>query len=204
MNPIHIYLSGSIKKGRNDSSNKSYWVDQDIFNLKQSITNYELVLLNPASRSDDLSDSYSTFGRDLLQVYLCDILLVDLRNRKGIGIGAEMMFAKKFGIPTYGILEKESHYRKSQVLYLDQEIDNWVHPFVFGLCDQLFTDVPNAGNWINKNYSLNTLEVTDWKYVMKSLNYYLDHQLKNDVEMKDLIASSTILRQKLDKRNIEK
>jgi hypothetical protein len=89
---ISIYLAGSIKKGH-ERPDESYWTDEDMFLLKNNLVEYEISFLNPAFRSDNLSDQRSTFGRDMIQVYSSDVV-VDARDRRGLGVGAEMIGLK--------------------------------------------------------------------------------------------------------------
>ena len=108
---IKIYLSGSIKKGNNDMNKKSYWSDKDIDILKKNLSSkYNVIILNPAEREDDLSDFESVMGRDYFQVYISDIVLVDARDKKGIGVGSEMTFAKENSIPVISIAPINSQY----------------------------------------------------------------------------------------------
>src|SRR5882672_8272072 len=95
---IAIYLAGSIKKGH-ERSEETYWTEEDMSLLKMSLAKYEVSFLNPAFRTDDLSDMKSVFGRDMLQVFSSNVVFVDARDRRGLGVGAEMMFAKLNRIP---------------------------------------------------------------------------------------------------------
>lgn len=95
---IAIYLAGSIKKGH-EKSDESYWTEEDKIFLKKHLNHYEVSFLNPAFRTDDLSHQRSVFGRDMLQVFSSNIVFVDARDRRGLGVGAEMMWAKVNAIP---------------------------------------------------------------------------------------------------------
>src|SRR5690242_19798693 len=94
---ISIYLAGSIQKGHEYAD--SYWTDDDMTLLKKELHDYDVTFLNPALRTDDLSDQRSVFGRDMLQVYCSNIVFVDARHKRGLGVGAEMMWAKLNSIP---------------------------------------------------------------------------------------------------------
>src|SRR3990172_3687941 len=95
---VGIYLAGSIKKGH-EKLDESYWTDEDIALLKRSLGKYDVAFLNLAFRTDDLTDQLSVFGRDMLQVFSSHIVFVDGRDRRGLGVGAEMMWAKVNRIP---------------------------------------------------------------------------------------------------------
>ena len=90
---ISIYLAGTIKKGKEEDHEECWTVEHKKI-LQESCSQVELLFLDPATRSDDLSDQKSVFGRDLFQVFSSDLVLVDTRGRRGLGVGAEMCFAK--------------------------------------------------------------------------------------------------------------
>lgn len=140
-----IYLSGSIRKGEEDSRSDDYfWTDDDVETLVQNIQ-AEVEILNPALTRIDRSDTRLNFGCDLFLVSISTLIVVDLRRKKGIGVGAELMLADQLNIPTFGILGKSSEYQKDVLTNLSgQNIEDWTHPFAKGLCDELFENVEVA------------------------------------------------------------
>ena len=113
---IAIYLAGSIKKAH--ETNDTFWSTLDISVLEKSLDEFEVSFLNPAFRKDDLSDPRSVFGRDMLQVFCSDAVFVDARERRGLGVGAEMMWAKLNRIPVLTWAPKNSHYHKDSPHFL--------------------------------------------------------------------------------------
>lgn len=185
---LKIYLSGSIKKGDKDESKKSYWTDSDISILQRILCpKYDLTILNPAVRSDDLSDYKSTLGRDLLQVYISDLIIVDARDKKGIGIGSEMTFAKVNAIPVISVSPQDSQYNRINFEYLGQRMDRWIHPFIGGLSDYLVESVEEAATLIINNFPFKETEIRHKDYLYDAMQYYVDTQLKVDTEMYNLV-----------------
>lgn len=185
---LKIYLSGSIKKGDKDESKKSYWTDSDISILQRILCpKYDLTILNPAVRSDDLSDYKSTLGRDLLQVYISDLIIVDARDKKGIGIGSEMTFAKVNAIPVISVSPQDSQYNRINFEYLGQRMDQWIHPFIGGLSDYLVESVEEAATLIINNFPFKETEIRHKDYLYDAMQYYVDTQLKVDTEMYNLV-----------------
>lgn len=90
MQDLTFYLAGKIQKAHK-APNEVYWSEVDLNALKKVMAPSTLHFLNPAFCGDDLSDQKSVFGRDLMQVPSADIVLVDARDRRGLGVGAEMM-----------------------------------------------------------------------------------------------------------------
>jgi hypothetical protein len=123
---ISIYLAGSIKKGH-ERTDESFWTDSDMVFLRKALSEYEISFLNPAFRSDDLSDQRSVFGRDMTQVFCSDVVFVDARDRRGLGVGAEMMWAKFHKIPIVTLAPVDSHYNKSKTTLLDVAVSRIKH-----------------------------------------------------------------------------
>ncbi len=197
---LKIYLSGSIKKGDKDESKKSYWTDNDISILRKVLSpRYDLTILNPAVRSDDLSDFKSTFGRDLLQVFASDLIIVDARDKKGLGIGSEMTFAKANGIPVISVTPKNSQYNRTNFEYLGQKMDKWIHPFIGGLSDYMLESVEDAAKFILNNFPFNKSEIKNVDYLYEAMQYYVDTQLKADVEMYNLVKDDVTINERIGK-----
>jgi len=192
---ISIYLAGSIKKGH-ERTDESFWTEDDMLFLKKILSEYEISFLNPAFRSDDLSDQRSVFGRDMTQVFCSDIVFVDARDRRGLGVGAEMMWAKFHKIPIVTLAPKDSHYNKSKTTLLDVAVENWVHPFVESLSDAIVENLSDGAMWIRKFVSAIDPKIKDVKYIQSAMQHYRDSQLPHDEPMKALIMAN----QKLHKR----
>lgn len=144
---IAIYLAGSIKKGH-ENADETFWADEHMQMLKGYLNAFDVSFLNPAFRSDDLSDQLSVFGRDMLQVFCSDIVFVDARNRRGLGVGAEMMWAKLNKIPLVVWAPKNTHYHLSHASILDVPVTDYVHPFVESLSDKVVETLEEGADWI--------------------------------------------------------
>lgn len=195
---IALYLAGSIKKDH--EVNPSFWSEQDIHLLKTSLPRYDVALLNPAFRTDDLSDSTSVFGRDMLQVFSSNVVFVDARDRRGLGVGAEMMWAKLNNIPVVTWAPKNSHYNKSHAKLLDVSIDNYIHPFVWALSDQIVDTLPEGAAWI-ENYISNpsSVKVKGIDHISSTMEYYKAKQLSQDEPMKKLLCLEDELTKRMNR-----
>lgn len=194
---ISIYLAGSIQKGH-EKNNDSYWTDADMQSLRESLAEFQLSFLNPAFRTDDLSDQRSVFGRDMLQVFSSDIVFVDARHRRGLGVGAEMMWAKVNRIPVVTLAPKDTHYSKTKTSLLGVEVVNWVHPFVESLSDHIAEDLSDGARWIREAMNGRVQPLKDIEWVRSCMGYFIDNQLEKDHPMRDLISSNPDLTAKLE------
>jgi len=192
---IAIYLAGSIKKGH--ELNHSYWGDEERELLKASLNQYKISFLNPALRSDNLSDQKSVFGRDMLQVFCSDIVFVDARDRRGLGVGAEMMWAKLNRIPVVTLAPKETHYHKSQTLLLGVPVSDWIHPFVESLSDKIVDNISEGAKWIQKVMTDDSIEIKGIEFIESAMKYYKKQQFETDEPMKELALQNESLNRRI-------
>ncbi|KKR96857.1 MAG: hypothetical protein UU47_C0006G0018 [candidate division TM6 bacterium GW2011_GWE2_41_16] len=195
---IAIYLAGTIKKGH-EKSNESFWDAENIDLLRTFLKNYEVVFLNPALRTDDLSDPLSTFGRDMLQVFSSTFVFVDARDRRGLGVGAEMMWAKLNTIPVVTWAPKNSFYRKEQTTILDVPVKNFVHPFIAALSDHIVDDLVEGALWIEHFMTHpSSAKIKNVESINDAIQYYKATQLQNDAPMMHLLAEKDELTKRMN------
>jgi hypothetical protein len=193
---IAIYLAGSIKKGH-EKSDESFWTENEMSFLVKNFSKYDVSFLNPAFRTDDLSDQFSVFGRDMLQVFSSDIVFVDARDRRGLGVGAEMMWAKVNKIPVVTWAPKNSHYNKEQATILDVPVANFIHPFVESLSDKIVENLIEGVSWIDFIISNPGVEIKGVQFVGSAMQHYKENQLHRDLPMKELLTSSEELKRRM-------
>jgi hypothetical protein len=187
-NTLYIYLAGNIRKGKEEEHDQA-WSDGDMDALRCALPEHTLVFLNPATRSDDLSDQKSVFGRDLFMVFSSSLVLVDARGKRGLGVGAEMMFAKLNQIPVVSWCPPNTHYQRDTLHLLGQEVRDWVHPFVYSLSDYIAPSLESAASWISNVMSTPAFNSKGPEAVREAINHYLSTQLSNDTGMKQLVAA---------------
>lgn len=184
---IGIYLAGSIKKGH-ENPQESFWTEDDMTCLRKSFSEHEVIFLNPAFRTDNLADQHSVFGRDMTQVFCSHVVFVDARDRRGLGVGAEMMWAKINNIPVVTWSPKDSHYSKTKTTLLGIEVDHFIHPFVQGLSDKVVETLEEGALWIEKLLSDPSIEIKGIKHIHASMEYYQENQLPVDLPMHEILS----------------
>jgi len=190
MKNVFIYLSGTIRKSH-DKDCLSEWTPTHLETIRDLFKN-EVIhpnFLNPATRSDDLSDEFSLFGRDLLQVYLSDFVLVDMREKRGIGVGYEIAFANFKNIPVVSWAEQHSHYRPHLCEVLGQKLTNWTHPFVSQTSQFLAGTLVEAVEFMAHSCNFNKKPIQSTDYPLRAIQHYLKTQLEKDTEMRQCIEN---------------
>lgn len=188
MKKIGIYLAGSIKKGH-ENPRESFWTEQDMSIIRKSFQEHEVVFLNPAFRMDNLADPHSVFGRDMMQVFCSHIVFVDARDRRGLGVGAEMMWAKVNNIPVVTWSPKDTHYNRTKTSVLGVEVDDFIHPFVYGLSDKIVSTLEEGVIWIEQMLSDPSYEIKGMKHVHAAMEYYQENQLPVDLPMREILSA---------------
>ncbi|MCI0382639.1 MAG: hypothetical protein L0207_06290 [Chlamydiae bacterium] len=192
---LAIYLAGNIQKGHEKES-LIFWTEEDREIIRRGLTPVVVSFLNPALRTDNLSDQKSVFGRDMMQVFSSDVVFVDARERRGVGVGAEMMWAKMNRIPVLTLSPQNSHYRKNEMTLLGIKVKNWFHPFVELLSDAIVNDLEEGVMWL-KDLLLGKIEIKGPESIHAAMDYYQKTQLSNDKPMRELIEKNPSLKKKL-------
>lgn len=143
---IKVFCSGSIKKGTS-KSDFLYWSEIEERVLSKFARPYIIQFLSPADPLNNFDDLVAIFGRDMYQIGLSDFVVVDARQRRGLGVGIEMMYARRLGKPLLMVVPKNSHYRKDTLTLRSTKAINYIHPH-FVLADVIVNDFEEAGLWI--------------------------------------------------------
>jgi len=161
---VRIYLSGSIRKGRQDPrGDDEFWTATDE-RLIQNLVRPNAVLLNPAKSPIRRNDYFVNYGCDLFLVQTSDVILADLRTEKGIGVGAELMFAYFVKKPVIGWVPTNSYYQRERIEdVFGEDLLDWTHPFVFGLCDYIANNLVQACERINEMCERGEFAKDDYK-----------------------------------------
>ncbi len=172
---MKIYLAGSIPKG---DRARGGWVDwktryRDVLT---SIPHVEIL------NGDDLKDetnSFKVFGHDAHMVKSADIIIVNAEKEIGKGLGAgtaqEMVIAKYFARPVLTVLPKDSHHRRSDLVFHGVLIHDWIHPFLDTFSDLIVDKVADCLGWITK-YSNNPsrAKIKDITIIDIGIEYFLE------------------------------
>ena len=139
---MRIYLCGGIKKTKDDK--KIVWSEEDKEVIRKVIPRVEF--LDP-QRVPESYDPMMAFGCDIKDVNDADVIMADLRQKRGIGVGAEMAMAKVWNKPMVSVCPENSHFRRDIELN-GKRAKGWVHPFMACLSDHVAESVHEAAVWV--------------------------------------------------------
>jgi hypothetical protein len=143
---LTIYCSGGVRKST-DPDGKLCWGECERRALAEPL-GMPVRFVDPEAPLDDLSDFAALFGRDLYGVQIADAVVVDARQRRGLGIGIEMAAAKLYAKPLVAVVPRDSHYHSTRLAMRGGVVNDYVHPHVRGLCDEIVPDFAAAGRWL--------------------------------------------------------
>jgi hypothetical protein len=143
-----VYLSCTIQKGPTDMRAPDFFCgEEEIKRLLAPVTSSPVTLLDPAKSGCRRNDIYANYGCDLYMISISNVVVVDARTEKGVGVGAELMYARERGIPVVAVCPPETNYRRSLVEDVcGEDLRAWVHPFIYSLSSIIVDDFDAAGS----------------------------------------------------------
>lgn len=182
---VAIYCSGGIAKGTGDSS-KLLWSKQFEEEFAETFRPYNPIFLRPSDPIPHLSNVQGLFGRDIAQIQNAQLIVVDARQRRGIGVGVEMLLSKIFGKYLLVICPHESHYRQKHIELRGQLVEDYLHPHIGVMADSIVEDFRAAGaqakRAIENKYKPKGIEVLD-----ACEKEYFECIYADDVNMKEFL-----------------
>jgi hypothetical protein len=187
MQEVTIYCSGSIQKGKTDTG-KLCWTDVEKNALADAMLPHKAIFLNPDDPLDDHSNTMAVFGRDMYQVQFANFVVVDARQRRGIGIGIEMVASKLLGTPLIAVVPKNTYYRQDKLDYRGSEVHDYIHPHLLGLADHIVGDFEQAGTWI-KSFVEKPQEIKSTRIIYDAIDAYKNEILPKDIPMLEILKT---------------
>ncbi len=182
---VSVYCSGSIMKGVHDDR-KLCWTDVEKEQVKEGARPLEVVFLNPDDPITDPTNVLGQFGRDMYQVMTASAVVVDARERRGLGIGVEMAAAATLRTPVIVVAPRNSKYRQDRLEYRGARVDDYVHPHVAALALVVVEDFTSAGEALRRLPSTSP-EPSPPPWLRSSIEEYRRHVLADDQPMLDAL-----------------
>ena len=147
---IKIMLLGSIPKGNKERESFFDWKKEYTEKMTKEFPNVKFL------HGDLISDKVGSelvVGHDLWLVKHADIIIANAMTKVGAGTAQEMVIAKMFKKPLVAVIPKDTHHRRSNVVFDETLIKDWIHPFLFISSDYVSENIEGAISWIKKYLS---------------------------------------------------
>ncbi len=145
MSKLKIALLGSIPKGDEARKNWTDWKTEYVEKISLAIP--EAQFLHGDLISDNVGPEL-VVGHDLWLIKNADIVIVHAVSKIGAGTAQEMVLAKSFGKPLISIVPKDTHHRRSNVVFHNVTIEDWIHPFIAEASDYVAENIETGIAWI--------------------------------------------------------
>jgi len=142
-------LLGSIPKGDEARKNFIDWKKEYVEKLTKAIPNVKFLY------GDLISDKVGpelVVGHDLWLIKHADIIITHAVPRVGAGTAQEMFMAKVLKKPVISVIPKNTHHRRSNIVFDGTLIKDWIHPFLYISSDLVVETIDEAIPWI-KSYT---------------------------------------------------
>jgi hypothetical protein len=144
---------------------KIVWTQEDKDAMRRMCP--EMEFLDP-QRNPERHDPFAAFGCDLNDIREADFMIADMRQKRGIGIGAELVVAKMLKKPVVSVCPRNSHYRRDALDHHGKMIRNWEHPFMASLSDAVVESPEEAARWVRDFRG----ESKDGTVVREAIDYF--------------------------------
>jgi len=135
---------GSIPKG--DEIRKD-WQDWKI-EYKKKLSTIANVEFADGDAWKDESRPFELVGHDANLVKTADIIVVNAEVKLGAGTAQEMVTAKYFSRPVVSVIPKDTHHRRSNLVFDGKKMDEWIHPFILTFSDAVVENIDECVMWV--------------------------------------------------------
>jgi len=183
---ILIYPSGSIRK--QDGDQRPIWTAVERRALSKELIPHVVRFFAPDAPVPYIDRPDVMFGRDMYQVRNAEFIVVDARERRGIGVGVEMMAARQFNKPILVVCPYNSHYRRDRLDYRESVVTDYLHPHLCLLADVVLEDFSSAGRWI-ADFLKQPRPIRDCGHIDVAISRYTELLLQDDSQFSTPIES---------------
>lgn len=161
-----IYLAGKVPKGDKDAEGFVNWrvkwgeVLSKVFQDAQVIDPYDPDL--------NEGDFLQVVGQDFEHIKRASLIVINAEEKIGAGTAMEMVAAKYFKKPVITVLPKDTHHRRSNIVFNEKLVEDWVHPFIWVFSDFLVESIEEVKDVKKK---LDSAEIKDISIIDTAIDY---------------------------------
>lgn len=173
---LKICLLGSLPKGDDVRKN---WKDWKI-KYKEKLSQIPNIEFTDGDAWRDETKPLQLVGHDTHLIKTADIIIVNSEKKLGAGTAQEMVIAKYFSRPVISVLPKDTHHRRSNIVFDNTKINDWLHPFIATFSDLVVERIDDCIEWI-KEFKKNpkSKKIKDITIIDEAINSYLKQSNKS-------------------------
>jgi len=161
-----IYLAGSVPKGDKEQVNFIDWRVKWSEILLKVFEDAQII--DPYNPNLDEGDFLQVVGQDFGHIKRASLIVINAEEKIGAGTAMEMVAAKYFKKPVITVLPKDTHHRRSNIVFHGKIVKDWIHPFIWVFSDLI---VESIGEVEAIKKKLETVKVKDISVIDQAINY---------------------------------
>lgn len=169
-------------KGAGDEK-KLCWTKAEKGQVQEAASPHDVLFLNPDDPITDPDNVLGQFGRDMYQIAVADAVIVDARERRGLGVGVEMAAAAAMGTTIIVVAPANSKYRADELHYRGAVVTNYIHPHVAALATHVVGDFTAAGWALTATVGRKRTPYNCLPWLDEAIAEYCDNVLPHDAPM---------------------
>ncbi|MDP2630129.1 MAG: hypothetical protein Q8P56_01855 [Candidatus Uhrbacteria bacterium] len=170
---MKIYLAGSVPKGDEEEKTFDNWRGRYRDALEEM---FEAECVDPYDRNLDEKDFLLVVGKDCAEIQESALMIVNAEEKLGAGTAQELVIAKYFKKPVVTVLPKDTPHRRTNILFRGQQIDDWIHPFIFAFSDFIIEDITEMYGIKDKIFD--TGNIKDISIIDTAAKYFRNSQVR--------------------------
>ena len=177
---IKIMLAGSVPKGDNEKKDFIDWKKEYILKITKEIPNAKFLYGELINEKVATVGYELLVGHDLWIIKHCDLMIANTVSKMGPGTAQEIILAKIFKKPVISIIPKDTHHRKSNIIFGGVFMKEWIHPFLVLSSDLIVENINEAIHWI-KSYNDNpkSIKIKNISVFYKAISNFEKKLTKN-------------------------
>jgi hypothetical protein len=178
MRPVAVYCSGSVPKGHSQQR-AFFWGPKEREDLARAASPAQIVFFDPTDPLSTFDNLVAVLGRDVFQIEHSDYVVIDARERRGIGIGVELALGVHYSRPVVVVAPPGSYYRSADLPLRGTVVNDYVHPHLAGLSHTVVDTFAAAGGWI-RDHQQARRDGPAHDLLSRASKAYVDHLLAGD------------------------
>ena len=164
---MKIYLAGSIPKGDEEAKKFDNWRDRYKKILQEF---FDADFIDPYDRKLDEGDFLAVVGQDCKHIKDSSLVIVNAEEKLGVGTAQELVIAKYFSKPVISVLPKDTHHRRSDIIFNEKIVEDWIHPFIFAFSDFIVENINGVEAIKDKVFSSTVKDISVIDEAIRHIN----------------------------------
>jgi len=137
---MKIYLAGKVPK-QDDEKFEDWRALYKECIVNSNFSKEKIEFTDPMDKDLDESNFEMVYGHDCSLIRNCDLVIVNAKEKTGIGTSQEILIAKYYKKYVVTVVPENTIYNRRNITLMGRNIKKWIHPFVYTSSDLIIEDI---------------------------------------------------------------